>query len=262
MSSSSGIVSLSSHNLSYQIIGSIDATDQAILVFLHEGLGSIAQWKEFPQALCNATGLSGLIYERRGYGKSSPLESAHQPNYLELEATTDLPQLIQALSIESPLILVGHSDGGSIALVAATHLPNVKGIITEAAHVFVEDLSIDGIRKTVEFYQKSPKLHDALARYHFEHTDATFWSWADIWLSNDFRDWNIERYLPNINCPSLIVQGKDDEYGTPAQVEAIVQGIGDHATAYLVPDCGHAPHHQQAELVLHRMAAFIQDLLQ
>jgi pimeloyl-ACP methyl ester carboxylesterase len=230
------------------------------LVFLHEGLGCIAMWRDYPATLCAAVGCPGLIYERWGYGESDPLTGPRTPKYLHDEALKSLPEVLEQCNI-TDAILIGHSDGGSIALMfAAEHPDKVRGIITEAAHVFVEDVTLRGIREAVEIYETTD-LREKLSKYHFDNTEKMFHGWADTWLSRKFRDWNIEEYLPRIHSPLLIMQGEDDEYGTPAQVESIARHVAAPARSLLVPDCGHIPHHQSPEVVLNEMKQFIITLI-
>ena len=231
-----------------------------VMVFLHEGLGSIPQWRDFPAQLCQTTGLRGLLYERWGFGGSDPLEGSRTPAYLHQEAQQSLPQVLEQCGIHRP-ILVGHSDGGTIALLYAAAYPQrVTAIVTEAAHVFVEELTLAGIREAVQAYEATA-LADKLARYHGSNTDSMFRGWSDTWLSPAFRDWNIVAQLPRIVCPSLILQGEDDQYGTPAQVAAIVEAIGQPARGVLIPGCAHVPHHQARERVLEEMVDFIAGVL-
>lgn len=227
-----------------------------VLVFLHEGLGSIAQWRDFPAALCRAVGLPGLIYDRWGFGGSDPLELPRPRDYLDREAERVLPQVLDACAVNRP-VLVGHSDGGSIALLYAAAFPaRPLACITEAAHVFVEPATLTGIRAAAAAW-RTGDLPARLARYHGDKTEAVFRGWTETWLRADFRDWNIEARLPAITCPLLVIQGQDDEYGSRAQVEAIVGHSGGPAEAVLVPACGHSPHHQQPAAVLAAMARFI-----
>jgi len=230
------------------------------LLFLHEGLGSIGQWKDFPLALSKASHLQALIYERRGHGKSDPPRGKREVNYLHKEALEYLPQVMKEMGIKKA-ILVGHSDGGSIALIyAAAHPGNVLGVITEAAHVFVEDITIRGIRKAIRVYETSD-LRERLARYHRNNTDRVFRGWADTWLAPEFRNWNIVEYLPKVAAPVLAIQGFDDEYGTPAQVETIVEKVSGRAEGKVIFNCGHTPHDQARERVLSEMSRFIASLV-
>ena len=229
------------------------------MIFLHEGLGSIAQWRDFPQALCRATGLPAVVYERWGYGSADPLEGPRTVRYLHDEALRSLPEVMRQLRIDRS-ILIGHSDGGSIALLFASAWPEkVRGIVTEAAHVFVEEATLAGIREAVKIYASSD-LPERLSKYHGGNTEKAFRGWSDIWLSPAFRDWNIEDCLAGVRCPVLAIQGQDDEYGTPAQVSAIVRGVSGPAAPLLVPGCGHIPHHQARKRVLEAMTRFILSL--
>lgn len=229
------------------------------LVFLHEGLGSIAQWRDFPEALCRTVGITGLIYDRLGYGGSDPLPEKRRIEYLHEEAFNSLPEVLQRCGIRKAF-LVGHSDGGSIALLfAAVHPEMTAGVITEAAHVFVEDVTIAGIEEAVRAYEKGG-LKEKLARYHGENTGAAFWGWADTWLCAEFRNWNLEEYLPLIMAPILAIQGRDDPYGTPAQVEAITSQSGGPSKGLIISNCGHIPHIEARQEVLSAMADFISGL--
>ncbi len=233
-------------------------TGDTTLVFLHEGLGSVGQWRDFPSLLCEKTGLPALVYDRWGYGKSDPFTLPRLKGYLHDEALLGLPAVLDVCGI-GRAILVGHSDGGSIALIYASTRPErVRAVITEAAHVFVENVTLEGIREAVSAYE-STDLVKRLARYHGDKTDLVFHGWADTWLSPEFRDWNIEDVLPGVRCPVLVIQGIDDQYGTPAQVNAIARQVSGEATPLLVK-CGHIPHAEARDEVLEEMARFIEAL--
>lgn len=230
------------------------------LVFLHEGLGCSRMWKGFPDALAIRTGCPALLYDRPGYGKSSPIAGTFSVHFMHRNALCELPKVLDALLSGKRYILIGHSDGGSIALIhAGEHDPNLIGVITEAAHVFVEKETRNNIRSTVEAFQ-SGKL-DGLARYHGEKTGVTFTAWSDIWLSEGFALWNIETVLPAIECPTLVIQGRQDPYGTLEQVERIISGIGANAEPLILDSCEHIPHRQQEGLTLNGMARFIHRLI-
>jgi pimeloyl-ACP methyl ester carboxylesterase len=236
------------------------ATDRPTLVFLHEGLGCIELWRDFPETLCQATGCSGLVYDRKGYGGSEKLEEPWPLDYLQKESLIYLPELLKECHIDRA-VLIGHSDGGTIALItAAIHGNVVCAVITEAAHIFVEEVTIAGIRKAVEAFETTP-LKKKLARYHKENTETIFYRWANRWLSPEFLTWNIEKYLPKITCPILVLQGEDDEYGTPAQVQSIVGHVSGPAHSKLIPDCGHVPHFQAKNAVLSEMTQFIRTIV-
>ncbi|MCO6477458.1 MAG: alpha/beta hydrolase [Phaeodactylibacter sp.] len=229
---------------------------QPALVFLHDALGSVAQWKDFPVKLALRCRLNAIVYDRIGHGRSSPLLQTRNKEYLHREALEILPELLQQLRIQKP-ILIGHSDGGTIALIyAAYHQP--AAIITEAAHAFVEDITLEGIRQAVS---RKGHLISKLAQYHGDKTEALFDAWADTWLDEHFRGWSMEGLLPRITCPSLIIQGSEDQYGSEEQARRIAGGIGRSAETLLVKRCGHTPHRQAEEFVLDKMAAFIEETL-
>ncbi len=226
------------------------------LVFLHEGLGSIAQWKDFPAALSRATGLPALVYERWGFGQSEPLTLPRPLDYLSIEAEAALPEVLAACGVERP-VLVGHSDGGTIALLYAAAFPSrPAACITEAAHVFVEDISLQGIREAVRLWREGD-LADRLARYHGDEAETVFRGWAETWLDPRFATWNMLDALPKITCALLALQGEGDEYGSPRQVTTIVEGVSGPAQALMIPDCGHIPHHQQRAASLSAMRDFL-----
>jgi pimeloyl-ACP methyl ester carboxylesterase len=225
-------------------------------VFLHEGLGSIELWRDFPSTLAKTTGCDALIYDRWGHGKSDPLDARRTLRYVHDEALVSLPEVLRKAGVED-VVLIGHSDGGSIALLFAAHYPEfVRGLITEAAHVFVEDITLEGIRQSVGLYEITD-LKEKLARYHGENTERIFRGWCDTWLSPEFRNWNIEECLPQITRPILVIQGEDDQYGTEAQVEAITKQVSGARESLLIPDCGHTPHHEARDKVVQAMTQFI-----
>ena len=223
-----------------------------LLVFLHEGLGSLSAWRDFPAWLCDAAGLRGLVYSRPGYGRSTPRprDELWPPTYMHEQARDLLPALLASLGIDTqadPPWLLGHSDGGSIALIFAATFPrSVAGVITLAPHIFVEDLSIASIRAARAAYLMGA-LRDRLARHHAD-PDSAFWGWNDVWLDPEFRSWNIESLLPRIVCPVLAVQGRDDEYGTLAQIQGIGRAVP-QAKLLALNTCGHAVHRDQPDRV-------------
>ena len=239
------------------------ATDNSLntkptLVFLHEGLGCIPLWRDFPSALCEAAGCRGLVYDRWGYGRSDSLTAAgpRELRYLHVEALCSLPEVLKQCNIDDA-VLIGHSDGGSIALIFSAVYPDrVCGIITEAAHVFVEEVTLVGVHKAVEMFEETD-LREKLAKYHGDNTEMMFHGWADTWLHPEFRDWNIEKFLPKIVTPLLVLQGEDDEYGTSAQVDAIASQVAGPVESRLIPHCGHIPHLEAPDEVLTEMKQFI-----
>jgi pimeloyl-ACP methyl ester carboxylesterase len=227
------------------------------IVFLHEGLGSVSLWKDFPRQVAEQTGCGALVYSRYGHGDSDRLEEKRPVEFMHREAKIVLPSLLQKLAIEKP-ILLGHSDGGSIALIyASVHPGSVRALILEAPHVFVEDLTVRSIAEIGRQYRVTD-LPAKLGRHH-RHVDATFWGWNDIWLDPQFRSWNIEACLESITCPLLLIQGYDDEYGTMRQIETIRSKLA-WAETLLLPKCGHSPHRDQPEAVLERITRFVATL--
>ena len=249
-------VTAAGHRLRAQWIGGAGAPGARSLVFLHQGLGSIPQWKGFPVALCRATGLAGLVYERWGFGGSETLALPRPANHLDLEAERVLPEVLEACAVTRP-VLIGHSDGGTIALIhAAAFADRVAACLTEAAHVFVEATGREAIRAVMARWETGD-LRARLARYHGPNTEAMFRGWAETWLRADFRDWNMEARLPAITCPTLAIQGADDAHGSRAQVEALARGVSGPVETWMVPNCGHSPHLEAREAVVARMAEFI-----
>jgi pimeloyl-ACP methyl ester carboxylesterase len=227
------------------------------IVMLHEGLGSIALWKDFPQKLATGTGCGVLVYSRYGHGESEKLAEKRPLEFMHHEGEVVLPELLDELSIERP-ILLGHSDGGSIALIFAGKYPErARALILEAPHVFVEDLSITSIAAAKVVFERTD-FRAKLGRYH-AHVDETFWGWNDIWLDPRFRSWNIESYLDSIRCPVLCIQGEEDEYGTPAQVEAIRTRVPG-TEILMLPTCKHSPHRDQQEATLEKMIEFVENV--
>lgn len=252
-------VTIQGKQLEYVRLPSAHPRPQApTIVFLHEGLGSIALWRDFPQQVADATGCEAVVYSRYGYGHSTPLSEPRQPGYMHDEACLALPQFLDRLAIERP-ILFGHSDGGSIALLhaGATARP-VRGLVVMAPHVMVEDVTLVGILAAGEAY-RATNLRQRLARFHTD-VDSVFNGWYDIWTSPAFRDWNIEAVLPRITAPILAIQGKDDEYATMAQIDRIAQHSPDVDLVKLA-DCRHSPHRDQPQAVLAAVTDFVARLV-
>ena len=224
------------------------------LVFLHEGLGSVAMWRDFPARVAEATGCPAIVYSRYGYGASELLAAPFGVDYMHHEAERALPDLLAQVEADSP-ILIGHSDGASIALIYAGSGRPLRGLVAMAPHVFVEDISVRSIAAARIAFETTD-LPAKLARYH---TDArrTFYGWNDIWLHPDFRRWNIERPLAAIRCPVLAIQGGDDEYGTMAQVHSIAARVGGPCEVLRLDDCRHSPHREQHERTLEAITGFV-----
>jgi pimeloyl-ACP methyl ester carboxylesterase len=229
------------------------AAGSPVMVFLHEALGCIAMWKDVPERLVAMTGFPALIYDRHGHGLSGPLVRQREPDYLDRESFDVLPRILSECGVTEP-ILIGHSDGGSIALLHASRY-QARALVSEAAHVFNEEISRQGIRDALVAWRETD-LPRRLGKYHGDKTEALFCAWADCWLSAPFANWNIEAALPGITCPSLIIQGEEDEYGSEAQVEAIAAGVSGPAKAMIVLGCRHIPHFQAADVVLPAIADF------
>lgn len=251
-------VAVIGHHLNYTWIN--EGINGPLLIFLHEGLGCVEKWKDFPGKLCKAADLPGLVYDRYGYGKSDMLGEPRQPDFLHREAFEALPELLEKLNMIRPLILVGHSDGGSIALLHASRYPErVIALILEAPHVKIEQLSARGLKEAIQAYRYGD-LKERLEKYHGPNTDSMFWGWANIWTDERTRDWNIESFLPSVKAPILFLQGELDEYGTVEQLHAIRKGAGGPVEAEIIPGCGHIPHQQAEEFALQRMQGFIAGL--
>lgn len=231
--------------------------DAPLLVFLHEGLGSVAMWKDFPERLCAAAGLRGLVFSRPAYGRSTPraADEAWDVDFMHRQAHEVLPAFFDALGITEAPWLLGHSDGGSISLLYAARFPgSVRGLVLMAPHIFVEDVTIANIEIAREAYQ-STDLPAKLGRYHHD-VDSVFWGWNRIWLHPPFRQWNIEAEIAAIRAPVLAIQGVDDEYGTLEQIRGIARRVP--GTQLLeIPACGHSPHRDQPGAVMAAVAAFI-----
>lgn len=225
------------------------------VLLLHEGLGSVALWRDFPEALATATGREVIAWSRLGHGQSGALKDRRDPDYMHREAAA-IPSLLGALRIPRAHFL-GHSDGGSIALIAAASTPAlVAGLILEAPHVYVEDCTLQSIAAVKQTYLDT-EMKAKMARYHAD-PDHTFWRWNDIWLDSRFRDWNIEALLPKVAAPTLLIQGEDDQYGTLDQLDRI-QAVLTSARRVEVPACGHSPHHEQRQAVLTAVGEFLRD---
>ena len=246
--------------IEYQWLGSDDA-QRPVLVFLHEGLGSLSLWRDFPAAVCERLGCRGLVYSRPAYGQSTPraADDFWAPDFLHQQAQEVLPALLTACGVnpvQQPIWLLGHSDGGSIALLYAAHFPNqVAGLVVIAPHIVVEQMTLDSIENARTQYLDTD-LRMRLARYHRD-PDSAFWGWNAIWLNPAFRDWQIASELAAITCPVLAIQGLQDAYGSLAQIEGIARQVP--GTQLLpLPDCGHNAHKDQRAAVLAAVQNFYQ----
>lgn len=230
------------------------------LVWLHEGLGCVALWRDLPRRVSERTGLSSLVYSRAGYGGSDQVALPRPLTYMHDEGLRVLPALLRALSVEDA-VLIGHSDGGSIAILyagvpEAAH--TVRGLVLLAPHVFCEELSVRSIAAAAESYATG-ELRQRLARYHRD-VDGAFWGWNRAWLDPGFRAWNLEASLPAITAPVLLIQGSDDPYGTLAQLDAIERGVRGPVTRRVLAGCGHSPHREAPEATLALIADFVESV--
>ncbi|HEX6396871.1 MAG TPA: alpha/beta hydrolase [Steroidobacteraceae bacterium] len=237
------------HAVNYEWVGEGGAQ----LVFLHEGLGSIRQWRDFPSKVAATAGCRALVYDRYGYGQSDVLaEPRRTVRFMHDEALIALPEILSSLKIENP-VLIGHSDGASIALIHAGAGHAVRGVVAMAPHVFIEPVCLSSIEKAT-----SLDLPAKLARYHRD-ARKTFYGWADVWLDPDFKGWDIrDDYLPGVRCPVLAIQGYDDEYGTMAQLDAVDARVAGPRTILKLDDCGHSAFRDQPAAVLGAIEKFLQ----
>lgn len=233
-----------------------DLKNHPTLIFLHDSLGCTELWRDFPEKIAKAAQCNLLVYDRLGYGKSESMPTANRlVNYLEQEADI-LNDLLENLEINNA-ILFGHSDGGSIALIAASKYPNrIKAIICEAAHIFVEDVTLEGIHKAIEAYATT-NLPQRLQKYHGDKTEMIFNAWTKTWIRDDYRTWNIEYLLPKICCPLLFIQGENDEYGSLEQVSKTIDLVSGKSEKYIIPNVSHTPHKEVPEMVINKTIEFI-----
>jgi pimeloyl-ACP methyl ester carboxylesterase len=250
-------VTAAGHSLEYEWVGA-GAAGKPPLVFLHEGLGSIRQWRDFPQQVAQATGCRALVYSRYGYGQSDVLREAKAGvRFMHREALEALPAFLAALEIENP-VLVGHSDGASIALIYAGSPGHpVRAVAVMAPHVFVEPICVESIRKATEAFHGTD-LAQRLGKYHKDPAK-TFHLWADAWLDPEFLEWSIEEYLPGITCPVLAIQGRNDEYGTMEQLARIRRGVRGPCELLELDGCGHAPFRDQPQAARDAIARFVHE---
>jgi pimeloyl-ACP methyl ester carboxylesterase len=243
--------------LEYRWVGPAPG-DAPTLVFLHEGLGSVSLWRDFPDRLAAETGCGALVYSRAGYGRSDPVALPRPVRFMHHEARV-LTGVLRATAVRDA-VLVGHSDGASISVIhAGSEATPVRALVLEAPHVFTEPGGLESIARVADVY-RTTDLSTRLRRHHGDNTDTAFWGWNRVWLDPGFRAWNLEAYLPRISVPTLIIQGEDDEYGTWRQVEAIERQGGGTVAALRVPG-GHAPHAEHPRAVLEAMAEFVRRVL-
>ena len=242
--------------LEYRVIGSLDS-DLPPLVLLHEGLGCVEMWRDFPQRLAEASGHPVFVYSRQGYGRSDPKPHPWSLRYMHEEGLEKLPEVLAEAGLKDA-ILVGHSDGASIALIYAGGVsnPRVRALILMAPHVFNEPVCVASIEQAKKAYLDTD-LRSRLQRYHGDNVDHAFWGWNGAWLDLGFRLWNIERYLSNVSVPTLLLQGEQDQYGTTKQLEAIQRQVTAPVQCELIAGCRHSPHIDQPELVLSHIKNYL-----
>jgi pimeloyl-ACP methyl ester carboxylesterase len=247
--------------------------DAPTIIFLHEGLGCLGMWRDFPDRVASATGCGAFVYSRMGYGASEPVRGPRPVRFMQEEALEVLPAVIERFKLDE-IVLFGHSDGASIAVIYAgarargfggpqgppLRSSSVRALILEAPHVFVEPVCVERIARIAEEYETT-RLRGRLAKYHGGNTDAMFKTWTDVWLRPEFRQWNIEEYLPSIESPVLVLQGEEDEYGTVRQVEAVLAQVRGPAKSLMLARCGHSPHSDQPDEVLEAAARFVRQTL-
>jgi pimeloyl-ACP methyl ester carboxylesterase len=230
------------------------------IVFLHEGLGSAGMWRDFPDRVAAAAGCGALIYSRLGYGESDSIRDPRPVRFMHDEALQVLPAVLAHFGLQK-VLLFGHSDGASIALIyAGARLGPLCGLVLEAPHVFVEPVCLESIARLAETYETTD-LGKRLARWHGPNTDSLFRTWTDVWLRPEFARWNIEAALPAITAPVLVLQGEDDEYGTVLQVAAVVDGVSGPAEALVLPGAGHSPHRDRPAEVEEATVRFVRGAL-
>ncbi|MCY1057925.1 alpha/beta hydrolase [Nannocystis sp. SCPEA4] len=260
MSQETTHVTAAGQRLEYRWVGPGPAAAPT-LVLLHEGLGCVSLWRDFPERLAAATGCGALVYSRAGYGRSEPIALPRPLDYMQREGEAVVGPVLDAMGVRTA-ILVGHSDGGSIALVHAATDPlrRVAGLVLMAPHVFCEELSVRSIAAARREYEAG-ELRARLQRHHGDNVDVAFRGWCDAWLDPAFVRWNIEGYLPRVSAPILLIQGEDDVYGTPAQLQAIARGAGGPVETLMLPGCGHSPYRERPEETLAASARFVRGLL-
>lgn len=255
-----GFFDIDGVKLEYQWLTPL-ASAALTLIFLHEGLGCLAMWKDFPRQVAQLTGCRVLVYSRSGYGGSDPCPLPRPLTFMHDEGLAVLPKILAAAEIQKA-VLVGHSDGASIALINAGGMTDerIQGLILMAPHVFVEELTLASIREAKNAYEKTD-LRERLARYHGDNVDCAFLGWNQAWLDEGFLDWNLEAYLAKIGVPTLLIQGEGDNYGTVRQLEKIKELLPGGAALTLLSACGHAPFRDRPAATLQAIAGFLQNSL-
>jgi pimeloyl-ACP methyl ester carboxylesterase len=248
------LVTIANGKIEY-VFHKVERPGASVIVMLHEGLGALSLWRNFPKKLSDILNCSVFVYSRHGYGYSDFIDEEFDTQYMHREAISILPQLLSHFEINNP-ILYGHSDGASIALIHASLADTrVKGLILEAPHVFVENISLDGLKAARDAFEKGG-LKESLAKHHCE-PERIFRYWSNIWLSSNFLSWNIVSCVSDIRCPTLLIQGEQDAYGTLSQIDTIMKNIPSNCEKKILPAIGHSPHRETSELVLQSVQSFI-----
>ncbi len=259
MQETQGFFDIAGVQIEYQLLAPAESDAAPTLVLLHEGLGCVAMWKDFPRQLAQVSGRRVLSYSRAGYGGSDLCSLPRPLSFMHHEGLNVLPKILAAAKIERA-VLVGHSDGASIALISAGGLADrrIAGLILMAPHVFVEELSLSSILEAKTTFETTD-LRERLLRYHGDNVDCAFWGWNQAWLNPGFIDWNLEVFLPEIEVPVLLIQGREDQYGTIQQLEKINAGLPDGAELVLLPDCGHSPFRDRPTETLAAISEFLRN---
>jgi pimeloyl-ACP methyl ester carboxylesterase len=255
-----GFIEIPWQRLEYAYKPAPDKGDGTILVFLHEGLGCVDMWRDFPEQLAQQTACGYFVYSRLGYGRSDPVALPRRPSFMHDEAVSTLPHMLAQCGF-SRYVLVGHSDGATIALLNAALAParELAGVAVMAPHVFVEPVTVSAIEQVASAYRETD-LRARLARYHGERVDGAFWGWNQVWRDASFANWNIETELENVKVSVLLVQGQDDTYGTMAQLDCIESRVCGSVRRAELQACGHSPFRDQLEQTLELLAGFVRAL--
>lgn len=257
MNNKANFIIAGGHKIAYRWVNNEFDQSKPVIVFLHEGLGCMKQWKDFPAELCSLTGFNGLMYDRYGYGESESINEPRNDDFLRREACCTLPEILQKLNITDKIILFGHSDGGTIALFYASCFPDkINCLIAVAPHVFLEDISIRSISMAVREFNQG-NLEKKLSRHHKDNTKKMFESWVGIWLDEKVRNWNMFKELTQIKSPILIIQGEKDNYGSFLQIDNIFKYVNGEVYGFFLNNCGHFPHFEFKQEVLSETAQFI-----
>jgi pimeloyl-ACP methyl ester carboxylesterase len=245
----------------YEILNEQFADTKPFIVFLHDALGSVAQWKSFPQKISDLTGLPVLLYDRYGYGKSEALHEKRNRLYLHQEAQCFLPELLKSLNITKPIFLYGHSDGATIVLIYASSFPsNVLGFISEAGHPIIEEITLAGVNNAVKKYECG-NLKRWLEHFHGEKSDSVIYDWSDVWEPDTVNNWSIKDMLCNITAPVLLIQGKEDDFGSQGQIDVVMENVKGRSEVAYIPNCGHFAHFNAREFVINRSAEFVKSVM-